>query len=113
MGDPRYPIGKFSFDGAPTEEQRQKFIRDIEQTPAALRAAVHGLSPQQIETPYRDGGWTVRQVAHHVPESASPAPWRIAIGVTRPGSPVGRCAKYGTEKPTPAPTTIPVSTSVP
>src|SRR5207253_7602900 len=46
-----------------------KFIDDIEQTPARLRAAIQGLSPQQIETPYREGGWTVRQVVHHVPES--------------------------------------------
>ncbi len=69
MTDPRYPIGKFVFDGVTDEPQRKKFIDDIEQAPAALRAAVHGLSPQQIETPYRDGGWTVRQVVHHVPES--------------------------------------------
>jgi len=69
MSDPRYPIGKFSFDGPPDEQQRRTFIDDIEQTPAALRAAVQDLSPQQIETAYRDGGWTVRQVTHHVPES--------------------------------------------
>ena len=62
MSDPRYPIGKFVFDGPLNQEERQKFIDDIEQTPDALRAAVQGLSPQQIETPYRDGGWTVRQV---------------------------------------------------
>ncbi len=69
MSDPRYPIGKFTFDGPPDAERRKKFIDDIEQTPAALRAAVRGLTPAQIETPYRDGGWTVRQVTHHVPES--------------------------------------------
>ena len=69
MSDPRFPIGKFAFSGPPDEKQRQKFIDDIEQTPAALRAAVNGLSPQQIETPYRDGGWTVRQVVHHLPDS--------------------------------------------
>jgi DinB superfamily len=69
MNDPRFPIGKFSYEGPPSEAQRQKLISDIEQTPAALRAAVRGLSPQQIETPYRDEGWTVRQVVHHVPDS--------------------------------------------
>src|ERR1700690_1951441 len=67
MSDPRFPIGKFSFDGPPDEGQRQRFIDDIEQTPAGLRASVQGLSPQQIETPYRDGGWTVRKEVHHVP----------------------------------------------
>ncbi len=69
MSDPRYPIGKFIYEGPPDEQQRQRFIDEIEQTPTALRGAVQGLSPQQIETPYRDGGWTVRQVTHHVPES--------------------------------------------
>jgi hypothetical protein len=82
MSDPRYPIGKFTYGGRPDEEQRQKFIEDIEQTPAALRAAVQGLSLQQIETPYRDGGWTVRQVVHHVPESHMNAYIRFKLALT-------------------------------
>jgi hypothetical protein len=82
MTDPRYPIGKFKFDGPPDEEQRQKFMADIEQAPAALRAAIQGLSPQQIETPYRDGGWTVRQVVHHVPESHMNAYIRFKLALT-------------------------------
>ena len=67
--DPRYPIGKFHYDGPPLDEQKQAFIGDIANTPAGLRAAVEGLSPQQLDTPYREGGWTVRQVVHHVPDS--------------------------------------------
>src|SRR5208337_4366508 len=82
MSDPRYPIGKFSYDGPPSEQQRKKLIDDIEQAPAALRAAVRGLSPQQIETPYRDGGWTVRQVAHHVPDSHMNAYIRFKLALT-------------------------------
>ena len=82
MNDPRYPIGKFNYEGAPSEEQRKKLIEDIAQTPAALRAAVKGLSPEQIETPYRDGGWTVRQVVHHVPESHMNAYIRMKFAVT-------------------------------
>jgi hypothetical protein len=82
MSDPRYPIGKFIYDGAPNQEQRQKFIKDIEQTPDALRAAVHGLSPQQVETPYRDGGWTVRQVTHHVADSHMNAYIRFKLALT-------------------------------
>src|SRR5205809_1920817 len=82
MSDPRYPIGKFAYDGPPTEQQRNKFIDDIEQTPARLRAAIQGLTPQQIETPYREGGWTVRQVVHHVPESHMNAYIRFKLALT-------------------------------
>jgi hypothetical protein len=82
MSDPSYPIGKFIFGGSPDAQQRQKFIEDIEKAPAALRAAVQGLSPQQIETPYRDGGWTVRQVVHHVPESHMNAYIRFKLALT-------------------------------
>jgi len=82
MSDPRYPIGKLAYDGPPTEQQRNKFIDDIEQTPARLRAAIQGLTPQQIETPYREGGWTVRQVVHHVPESHMNAYIRFKLALT-------------------------------
>jgi hypothetical protein len=80
--DNRFPVGKFIYDGPPSEPQRNKFIDEIAQTPAALRAAVTGLSPQQIETPYRDGGWTVRQVIHHVPESHMNAYIRFKLALT-------------------------------
>ena len=69
MSDLRYPIGKFTFDGSITEKQRNQLIDDIEQAPAKLRAAVTGLSPQQLDTPHRPDGWTVRQVVHHLPDS--------------------------------------------
>jgi DinB superfamily len=69
MSDLRYPIGKFTFDGSLTEKQRNQFIDGIEQAPAKLRAAVRGLSPQQLDTAYRPDGWTVRQVVHHVADS--------------------------------------------
>src|SRR5436309_2079950 len=82
MSDPRYPIGKFSYDGPPTAEQKKKWLNDVEQTPAQLRAAVKGLSDKQIDTPYRDGGWTVRQVVHHVPESHMNAYVRFKLALT-------------------------------
>jgi DinB superfamily len=82
MSDPRFPIGKFSFESPLNQEQRQKFIQDIEETPAALRVAVQGLSPQQIETPYRDGGWTVRQVTHHVSDSHMNGYIRFKLALT-------------------------------
>jgi uncharacterized damage-inducible protein DinB len=82
MSDPRYPVGKFTYSNPPDEAQRRQMIGDIEQAPTALRAAIKGLSPQQIETPYREGGWTVRQVVHHVPESHMNAYIRFKLGLT-------------------------------
>ncbi len=80
--DLRYPIGPFKFDGQPSEQQIKQFICDIEQAPARLRAALAGLSEQQLETPYRPGGWTLRQVAHHVPESHMNAYVRMKLALT-------------------------------
>ena len=82
MSDPRFPIGKFHFDGPPSDEQRSKLITEIEQAPADLRAALNRLTPQQLDTPYRDGGWTVRQVTHHVPESHMNAYIRFKLALT-------------------------------
>jgi hypothetical protein len=82
MSDPRFPIGKFHYEGTPSAEQRRKFIAEIEQTPAAVRAAVQGLSPTQFDTPYRDGGWNVRQVVHHIPESHMNAYIRFKLALT-------------------------------
>ncbi len=82
MSDPSYPIGKFTFDGALSEDQRRKLIDDIAQAPTRLRAAVQDLSPQQLDTPYREGGWTVRQVAHHVPDSQMNAYVRFKLALT-------------------------------
>jgi len=69
MSDPSFPIGRFNGQPPANDDERNKFLKDIEETPAKLRAAVAGLSEQQLNTPYREGGWTVRQVVHHVPDS--------------------------------------------
>ncbi len=82
MSDLRYPIGKFTFDGSSTETDRQKFIDDIEQTPAKLGAAVQGLSQEKLNTPYRPGGWTVRQVVHHLPDSHLNSYVRFKLALT-------------------------------
>jgi hypothetical protein len=82
MTDLRYPIGKFHFDGPYTEEQKRKLIDQIAQTPASLRAAVKGLSAQQLDTPYRPEGWTVREVTHHVPDSHLNAYVRFKLALT-------------------------------
>jgi uncharacterized damage-inducible protein DinB len=82
MTDLRYPIGKFNYDGPLTEQQRQAFLDDIARAPAKLRAAVTGLSEAQLETPYRPGGWTVRQVVHHVPDSHMNSYMRFKLALT-------------------------------
>jgi uncharacterized damage-inducible protein DinB len=82
MNDLRYPIGKFHFDGPLTEEQNRKSLDDIARTPANLRAAVKGLSESQLDTPYRPGGWTVRQVVHHVPDSHLNSYVRFKLALT-------------------------------
>lgn len=82
MSDPRYPIGKFSYEGPLSEQQKNKFLDDIEQTPARLKAAVQGLSEQQLDTPYREGGWTVRQLVHHVPDSHLNSYIRFKLALT-------------------------------
>ncbi|MFZ0292618.1 MAG: bacillithiol transferase BstA [Candidatus Sulfotelmatobacter sp.] len=82
MADLRYPIGKFTYNGPPTEEQKQQYLADIEQTPSNLRKAVQGLSDQQLDTPYRPEGWTVRQVVHHVPDSHLNAYIRFKLALT-------------------------------
>src|SRR5437764_14917013 len=64
MEDLRYPIGKFQGEGG-----LPRWIDEIAATPPQLRTAVEGLSPAQIDTPYRPDGWTVRQLVHHVPDS--------------------------------------------
>ena len=69
MDDLRYPIGKFSLEGSISPEQRQQWMNDLAAAPAVLRAAVAGLDDAQLDTPYRGGGWTVRQVVHHVADS--------------------------------------------
>jgi uncharacterized damage-inducible protein DinB len=80
--DLRYPIGKFHYEGTPTEDQKKKYLDEIEQAPAKLRAAVEGLSDQQLNTPYRPDGWTVRQLTHHVPDSHLNAYIRFKLALT-------------------------------
>lgn len=80
--DPRYPIGKFEMPANVTPALRQEAIQKIAETPAKIRAAVAGLSQSQLDTPYREGGWTVRQVVHHVPDSHMNAYVRLKLALT-------------------------------
>ncbi len=69
MTDPRYPIGPFEHDGAVTSDDLARWLDQIEAFPAQLRQAVEGLDDEQLDTTYRPGGWTLRQVVHHVADS--------------------------------------------
>ena len=80
--DLRYPVGRYQFDGPATATQRTRWIEEIAVAPTRLRAAVSGLTEAQLNTPYRLGGWTVRQVAHHVPESHMNAYVRFKLALT-------------------------------
>jgi uncharacterized damage-inducible protein DinB len=82
IDDLRYPVGKFSYDDSPNEEQKKKFIDEIASTPANLKSAVNGLSPAQLDTRYRPGGWTVRQVVHHLPDSHMNSYVRFKLALT-------------------------------
>ena len=85
--DLRYPIGKFQWPASVTPEEREAHIAVIAGAPAVYRQAVLGLNDQQLDTPYREGGWTVRQVIHHVPDSHmnSYCRFKFALTETEPG----------------------------
>ncbi len=80
--DLRFPIGKHRRKAQLSPEERAKAISAIAAAPAELRAAVHELSEEQLDTPYRPGGWTVRQVVHHVPDSHLNAYVRCKLALT-------------------------------
>lgn len=82
MTDPRYPIGKFSYAGTLTVAAREACIGDIAGLPAQLRSATGNLSDAALDTPYRAGGWSVRQVVHHLADSHMHAYARCKFGLT-------------------------------
>jgi uncharacterized damage-inducible protein DinB len=80
--DPRYPLGRFSSPAEYTPALRAEHIRDIAEAPDKVRAAVEGLSSDQLLTPYREGGWTVAQVVHHLADSHMNAYVRTKLAMT-------------------------------
>lgn len=82
MTDLRYPAGTLTYDADVTPGKRTAWIRQIAEAPAALRRAVEGLTADQIESPYRPEGWTVRQVVHHVADSHLNAYTRFKLALT-------------------------------
>lgn len=75
----RYPIGRFNPAAAGSRADQIETLRRL---PERLRAAVHGLNESQLDTPYRDGGWTVRQLVHHVADSHANSYVRVKLALT-------------------------------
>src|SRR5579872_4404773 len=82
MQDLRYPVGRCPSKPVLTAEERRAGIDAIAQMPERLNAAIAGLSPEQLDTPYRPGGWTVRQVIHHLPDSHMNSYVRFKLALT-------------------------------
>lgn len=82
MSDPRFPIGRFDIRAPVQPERLPELIEHIADTPARLRAAVEGLNDEQLDTPYREGGWTVRQVVHHLADSHVNSYTRFRLALT-------------------------------
>jgi uncharacterized damage-inducible protein DinB len=80
--DVRHPIGKYPLPESLDATARGEALAGLAAAPAALRAAVRGLDDGQLDAPYRPGGWTVRQVVHHVPDSHLNAYLRMKLGLT-------------------------------
>jgi DinB superfamily len=80
--DLSYPIGKFDFHQTVAPGQYPALIAQIAAAPALYRAAVHGLDDAQLDTPYRPGGWTVRQTVHHVADSHMNSFIRMRLALT-------------------------------
>lgn len=80
--DLRYPVGEFSMPASVTLAMRSEAMAAIAVLPRALRDAVRGLSDAQLDTPYRPGGWTVRQVVHHLGDSHVNAFIRLKLALT-------------------------------
>lgn len=80
--DLRYPVGKFAVDPAVTPEKRKEWIAQVATLPDELNAALAGLPPGGLDRSYRDGGWTARQVVHHLADSHLNAHTRLRLALT-------------------------------
>lgn len=81
--DPRYPIGRFRLEPErPSPDTLRGYVAAVAETPSRLREAVDGMDDARLDTPYREGGWTVRQLVHHLPDSHVNAYVRMKLGLT-------------------------------
>src|SRR5665213_2968469 len=82
MTDLRYPVGPCEWPAEVSAEEKRKHLRDIAELSAKLREAVAGLAPQHLDIPYREGGWTIRQIVHHIPDSHMNSYVRFKLALT-------------------------------
>lgn len=80
--DLRFPIGKFNYEEAQAAQNRARSIRAVSELPSQLRLAIAGLSSGQMKTPYREGGWTINQVVHHLADSHMNSFIRFKLALT-------------------------------
>lgn len=80
--DLRYPVGRYDLKSEVGASERGRFVEEIAEAPRQLREAVRGLSDEQLDTPYRPDGWTVRQVVHHLADSHLNAYTRFRLALT-------------------------------
>lgn len=109
--DLRYPVGKHQPTERLTEEDRKQLLAQIEETRKRLRAAVAGLSREQLSNPYRDGGWTVQQVVHHLADAHMNAYTRFKLALTESEPTIkpfdeARWAELSDSKSTPVETSL-------
>ena len=109
--DPRFPIGRFTWPESVSAQEREALVARLAAAPARLRAAVAGLSEAQLDTAYREGGWTIRQVVHHVPDSHMNSYVRFKLTLTEDEPTVkpydeGGWAKLGDTIETPIETSL-------
>jgi hypothetical protein len=82
MDDKRFPVGKFQRRPVKDPGERERLIESLYGFPGQLRSAIQDLSGQQLEIPYRDGGWTARQVVHHLADSHMNSFIRFKLALT-------------------------------
>jgi len=81
MSDPRYPIGRY--EPKPfSEELKKEWLNNIRQLPTELEYAIQNLDAAQLQSPYREGGWTIHQLVHHVADSHMNAYVRFKLALT-------------------------------
>jgi hypothetical protein len=86
--DLSYPVGKFSWPASVSVTERRQYLDELSAAPSRFRQAVDGLTDSQLDTPYRPGGWTVRQVIHHVPDSHMNSYCRFRWALTEDNPPI-------------------------
>ncbi len=111
MEDLRYPVGRYEPPSSITSADRAEWIRILDGLPEKMREAVRGFSDAQLDTPYRPGGWTVRQVVHHVPDSHLNSYVRFRLALTE-DTPVIKAYEESAWAELPDAKTAPVASSL-